>query len=189
MVAASASTSASESAAAVPSLRLFYALWPDAVTRDALLGLQRGLSGRPTQRDNLHLTLAFLGQQPAATLPLLRQVLASLPNAPLPLSLDRSGYFARHRIAWVGPTTAPAALLEVQQGLLQALAQQPIRFAPPPHFEPHVTLARNANAAPEPITQPIPWRSSHIVLAQSMTLAQGARYEVLAARVLEPGAG
>jgi 2'-5' RNA ligase len=184
MVAASASNPVAE-----PSLRLFYALWPDAATRDALLALQRGLSGRPTQRDNLHLTLAFLGQQPAAALPLLRQVLASLPTAPLSLSLDRSGYFARHRIAWIGPATAPAALIEVQQGLLQALAQQPIRFALPPHFEPHVTLARNANAAPEPITQPVAWRSSQIVLAQSATLAQGARYEVLAARVLAQDAG
>jgi RNA 2',3'-cyclic 3'-phosphodiesterase len=189
MVAASASASASEPAAAAPTLRLFYALWPDAATREALLALQRGLTGRPTERDNLHLTLAFLGQQPAATLPLLRQVLASLPNAPLPLSLDRSGYFPRHRIAWVGPATAPAALLDMQQDLLRALAQLAIGFAPPPHFEPHVTLARNANAAPEPIRQPIAWHSSQIVLAQSATLAQGARYEVLAARVLEPDAG
>lgn len=162
------------------SLRLFYALRPDAATRTALGALQNGMAGRPTQPDNLHLTLAFLGQQPAAALPLLQALLAALPAAPLAFSLNRSGYFVRHRIAWIGPDPAPAALLDLQQQLVQALAHQPIHYEAPTRFMPHVTLARNTAAAPEPVATPIAWRSSQIVLLRSETLAQGARYQVLA---------
>lgn len=176
---------ATEPAAAAPALRLFYALWPDAATRTALAALQDGLGGRPTTPANLHLTLAFLGQQPATALPLLEAVLAELPSAPLPLTLNRSGYFERPRIAWIGPEPAPAALLDLQRTLSQALAQQPIRYQAAARFLPHVTLARNANAGPAPLDTPIPWRSSEIALACSETLPQGARYRVLAARRLD----
>ena len=168
-----------------PGLRLFYALWPDQATREALAALQHGMVGRPTRPDNLHLTLAFLGQQPAAVLPLLEAALAALPAAPLPLLLNRSGYFPRHRIAWIGPEPAPAALLDLQQNLTQALAQLPLRYEQPAHFMPHVTLARKAPSAPDPALAPVAWRSSQIVLVQSDTLAQGAHYRVLVARRLE----
>lgn len=170
--------------AAPAPLRLFYALWPDAATRAALVALQSRVSGRPTRPDNLHLTLAFLGPQPAAALPLLQSVLAALPAAAIPLTLNCSGYFPRHRIAWIGPEPVPAALLDLQQQLMQALAQQPLRYEPPARFMPHVTLARNAAQAPPAVATPVAWRSSQIVLVQSDTLAQGARYRVLASREL-----
>ncbi len=166
-------------------LRLFFALWPDQATRKEVAARQQGVVGRPTRPDNLHLTLAFLGQQPATALPLLEAALAALPATPLPLLLNHSGYFPRHRIAWIGPEPAPAALLALQQNLTQALAQLPLRYEAPAHFMPHVTLARNAPAAPDPAMAPVAWRSSQIVLVQSDTLAQGAHYRVLAARRLE----
>ncbi len=166
-------------------LRLFYALWPDAATRAALAALQNGIGGRPTPADNLHLTLAFLGQQPDAILPLLRTVLASLSAAPLPLTLNHSGYFPRQRLAWIGPEPAPAALLELQQQLTRTLAQHLPHYQMAERFLPHVTLARKVAAAvPAPVAS-VAWRSSQIALVSSVTLAQGARYEVLAARVLD----
>lgn len=166
-------------------LRLFYALWPDAATRAALAALQAGIDGRPTPPANLHLTLAFLGQQPQAALPLLQTLLAALPATPVPLNLNHSGYFPRQHLAWIGPEPAPAALLELQRRLTQALARQLPGYQPAERFLPHVTLARKAAAAiPVPAT-PIAWRSSQIALVRSITAAQGARYEVLATRQLE----
>ena len=48
--------------------RLFFALWPDASTADALATLAQQVAaesgGRPTAPGNVHVTLAFLGDQP-----------------------------------------------------------------------------------------------------------------------------
>lgn len=168
-----------------PQLRLFYALWPDAATRAALVALQAGIGGRPMQPDNLHLTLAFLGNQPSTALPPLQALLATLPAAPLPLSLNHSGYFPRQHLAWIGPEPAPAALLELQQRLARALLQLPIHYRTTERFLPHVTLARKAaSAAPAPAT-PIAWRSSQLALVCSTPLTHGTRYRILAARSLD----
>src|SRR5438045_2993707 len=89
------------------SLRLFYALWPDETVRDALSALQAPLQGRRTQRANLHLTLAFLGMQPASLLPVLQGILQQLPQADIALTIDHSGHFAQRRIAWAGMWQIP----------------------------------------------------------------------------------
>jgi 2'-5' RNA ligase len=47
------------------SARLFFALWPDDAVRARLTGvvdsLRRTVSGKWVKPDNLHITLAFLG--------------------------------------------------------------------------------------------------------------------------------
>lgn len=93
--------------ASATSLRLFYALWPDDATRDALVGLQKIVRGRTTEKQNLHLTLAFLGQQRAETVPTLREILLELPRQDMALVLDRFGYFSRQKIAWIAMTVVP----------------------------------------------------------------------------------
>ncbi|MGV3652978.1 MAG: 2'-5' RNA ligase family protein, partial [Noviherbaspirillum sp.] len=71
------------------SLRLFFALWPDQETRTALAALQSHVPGRRIRPGNLHVTLVFLGLQPAALLPTLRAILASLPPPDFLLEVDR----------------------------------------------------------------------------------------------------
>ena len=86
------------------SCRLFFALWPDDATRAAFLALQGGLQGgRQVQPANLHLTLAFLGQQPAGLLPALRALPSRWADFDCLLQFDRLGYFSRPRIAWITP--------------------------------------------------------------------------------------
>lgn len=167
------------------SLRLFFALWPDDTTRTALMQLQAPLRGRLISYDNLHLTLAFLGQQPATLLPDLKEMLVHLTSMTATLTLDRLGYFTRNRIAWAGTHQAPDTLLQLAQELTQALARLGIRLNGPHGFKPHITLARDASLPPDIVFDPIIWRADRVALVQSTTAAEGSIYQVLASRSLD----
>jgi 2'-5' RNA ligase len=165
-----------------PSLRLFYALWPDEPVRDALTGLQSNLQGRLTRRANLHLTLAFLGSQPASLVPTLIDVLHQLPAPDMLLTLDRFGYFSRPRVAWAGLREVPAALTSLHAALNAALAQHDIVFERQAAFKPHVTLARNAAPPPDTSFEPIAWHPRQVALVESVSEDGGVSYRVLASR-------
>jgi 2'-5' RNA ligase len=166
------------------SLRLFYALWPDEATRTALRQLQRSLplTGRPVPPENQHVTLAFLGDQPADRLSPLTSILNTLPQPPAMLTLDKLGYFKSSRIAWVGMQNAPEALMNLQAELVEVLQQEGFAFDRHGHFTPHVTLARSASPLPNAKFQPIEWHTAHIALVQSILGPRGSRYEVLTPR-------
>lgn len=166
------------------SLRLFYALWPDDATRASLTTLQDGLAGgRPTHKENLHLTLVFLGEQPATALPSLTAVLARLPKENIVLSLDMIGYFARQRIAWVGASELPDALADLHGNLVQTLEQDRIVFDRRSKFKPHVTLARETMPLVSTFA-PIRWHADRVTLVQSIADRDGVAYKVLATHQL-----
>lgn len=167
------------------ALRLFYALWPDDLTRGELVRLQQALQGRKIPYGNLHITLAFLGQQPTEQLPVLQDILMHLPSASMTLTLDRVGYFSRNRIAWAGMHEVPATLLGLQQHLTQALAQRGIAFDSQLKFKPHITLARDAEAPPDAVFTPIAWKADQVALVQSEMKQGGSSYQVLASRRID----
>jgi 2'-5' RNA ligase len=167
------------------SLRLFYALWPDDAARAELMRLQSGLHGRLTRYDNFHITLAFLGQQPAALLPALKEILERLPTGSMTLTLNRSGYFSRNRIAWAGMHAPPDALFELQRSLAQLLVRKQVAYDAQSSFKPHVTLARNASPPSDMVFTPIVWRASQVVLVQSDMQRDGVIYRVLGSRSLD----
>jgi 2'-5' RNA ligase len=172
-------------ATASESLRLFFALWPDDATRAALMQLQVGMQGRLVPYDNLHLTLSFLGQQPVALLPALKDLLTRVPASTLTLTIDRFGYFPRNRIAWVGMHDIPAELLTLHQLLTEGLQRAGVVFKQENDFKPHVTLARDAALPADMVFTPIVWQAAEIALAQSTTEASGTRYSMLASRSLD----
>lgn len=166
--------------------RLFYALWPDAATRDALAALQAPVHGRTVAPDNLHLTLAFLGSQPRASLPLLDSLLDKLPDQRFMLAIDSYGYFSKARIVWAGPSSTPDALLWIYNALVNALDEAHVPYKSAGGFRPHVTLARDAERvdgdgewAPA-----VSWPVSTIALAESVPVQGGVRYKLLATRTL-----
>jgi 2'-5' RNA ligase len=169
-----------------PPLRLFFALWPDAATRTALTRLQAPLHGRPTAPPNLHLTMAFLGMQPAQVLPALHGVLDDIRLPEMTLRIDRLGYFSRARIAWAGMRHPPPSLLELHADLTAALRHCGIGHDKEYGFRPHITLARNAGAAPscadDAVIDPIAWRAPPLALVHSTTTPRGPVYKVLAQR-------
>lgn len=166
------------------SLRLFYAVWPDESCRTALQNLQQSLplSGRLVAPENLHITLAFLGDQAESRLPALEGILQRLPCPSWRLKLDTLGYFKGSRINWIGMREPPEILMGVQSELRQSLLHEGIHYVAGGRFIPHVTLARNGPPLPPQSIQPLFWESAQLVLVRSVLLAHGSRYEVIASR-------
>lgn len=166
------------------NMRLFLALWPDDTTRNALLQLQAPLRGRLVPYENLHLTLAFLGPQPPSVAEACKDILMRLQSPAIELRLDKVGYFARNRVAWVGAHAAPPALERLHEELGEALAHHGIERERQ-QFKPHVTLARDASMPTDMTFTPILWRASLVTLVRSRPTTAGSVYEVLAQRSLD----
>ena len=84
-------------------MRLFLAISLEGTMRQSLLTLQEqwkslGVKGHFVPPENLHLTLAFIGEygKPDAVM----DALASVPFEPFPLRLDRLGHFGD--LYWAG---------------------------------------------------------------------------------------
>lgn len=151
-----------------PAHKLFFALWPDDAARQALARLQEPVRGRLVPPEKLHLTMAFLGRQPADALPVLLGILHAVPLPPLQLDIDCYGYFKRPRIAWAGMRQPPAALLAAQAALMQQLEAAGFSAATHGAFKPHITLAREAKEAPAALDgAPVTWKVAGLALVES----------------------
>lgn len=169
-------------------LRLFYALWPDDATREALTALQMQQRGRRTRTGNLHATLAFLGAKPPTQLGLLEDILADLPHSAITLQIDRLGYFKRKRIVWAGSHAVPDTLVNLQQSLAQALIRNGIDFDRTNDFTPHVTLARDADPPADGPFDTFAWEVRQVALVQSLQENGRLDYKVLASLHLDSAA-
>jgi len=164
--------------------RLFFALWPDESVRQDLWAATRrcvkASGGRAVPRENLHLTLAFLGSVPRELLPEVRAA-GSRPALPgFRFVLDRAGYWPRPRVAWVAPSQVPAELPELVAALWRALEGLPVQADTRP-YRPHLTVARKVSRPGEmTLERPVGWPVSEFCLVSSATDRAGARYEPLA---------
>ena len=150
--------------------RLFFACWPQEHIRQAIVGrrtLIDGLSSRRVPDHNLHLTLLFLGNQPAERLPDLLAATDDLGSPAFDLCLDRLGWFPGARVVWLGGSTPEAAQALVQRltHLAHGLA---LRFDQR-RFHPHVTLYRSVAARPAlPSPPPLIWPVREFALIESI---------------------
>ena len=124
-------------------MRLFIAIQFSPEIMDALVGVQSelksfGVRGRYSPPENLHLTLAFIGEygNPDAVM----DALNSVPFEPFPLRLDRLGNFGD--LYWAGIADNPQLAAFVKR-LRRALADRNIPFDRK-RFSPHITLVRKA---------------------------------------------
>ena len=125
-------------------MRLFIAIQFDDSILEALTGLQeslRGLrvGGNYTPRENLHLTLTFIGDydDPEAVL----EAIERADFRPMELALDGVGCFGD--LFWVGLAENKALCAYVKR-LRRELAEAGIPFDRK-HFSPHITLIRRAS--------------------------------------------
>ena len=169
-----------EAAAPAPRRRIFFALWPDAATRRAIVRAARAAvrhcGGKPTTHANLHVTLAFLGPVGAETLAAV-EALVLPPASPFTLVLDRLGLWERAQILWLAPSDPPPALVALERGLWDRLVALGFTRDPRP-YHPHVTLARKAQTARGRVARVV-WPVESLALVESKTGPRHSRYTVL----------
>jgi len=166
---------------AAETVRLFFALWPDSLLQVKLAAWtkQAAGKGRAMRRENLHLTLAFLGATDATLVPGLIALAAGVRFAPICLPLDRVGYWKHNRIIWCGAGEEPQALVTLVADLRARLAAAAIRYDPKP-FVSHVTLVRDASGLPPaPVWFPLVWDARGFALVSSVSVEGRVSYQVL----------
>ncbi|MFE6664569.1 RNA 2',3'-cyclic phosphodiesterase [Streptomyces sp. NPDC057697] len=130
------------------TVRVFIALAPPDPAKEELAGeLEPALGTYPRMRwnriEDWHITLAFLGELPVGTVPLLRPVLAGLAAdhpRPLRLALRGSGTFD-DRVLWSGIDGDLDELHMLAADVRTAVKGCGIAFEDRP-LRPHLTLAR-----------------------------------------------
>jgi 2'-5' RNA ligase len=135
-------------------MRLFVAINFNDNTRGGLLALRDELRGK-SQRgnfslpENLHLTLAFLGECGQKQLAAAKTALDAVEFEPLDVTIERIGNF-RGDLWWAGCKAAPQ-MLAVQRTLSDNLRQAGFALEKR-RYSPHITLGR------EVVTYAAPWQ-------------------------------
>lgn len=179
-------------------IRAFFALTlPDAV-KAHISRLQEAIPfGRPVDEDNLHLTLAFLGEMTADRLEAVHEAAETIVAAPFAVELQGLEAFGGARSGVLAAGIAPEPRLAALAGKIRAQLAGAGLALPRERFRPHVTLLRlgPSDAAPDALARilarhadfragPVP--VTGFSLLRSHLGAKGARYEELCRYALDP---
>ena len=135
-------------------MRLFIAILLDEAVKDGLCQVRdrlqaAALFGRMTRRENLHLTLAFLGETPAGHIPAIRRAMEAAVGPAFDLEFRGVGRFRRSGgdIWWMGADLPPA--LQTLFGQLDANLRAGGFPLEERAFRPHLTLGREVRLPPD----------------------------------------
>jgi RNA 2',3'-cyclic 3'-phosphodiesterase len=165
--------------------RLFFALWPEPALQQAFFDTGKTLfnlcGGRRTRRENIHLTLAFLGAVEADRVNRVIAVADQLQAPCFDLLFDRLGWWRQNQVAWASCSEVPRALSTLVKTLQSALMQEGFKFDDR-RFVPHVTLLRKAQCRASVLeSASIFWSVQQFVLVSS-TLHQGGPHYTIVKR-------
>ena len=163
--------------------RLFFAALPGAATRAQLAAAAQALplaaGSRYVPAENYHATVAFVGEIPAASVELLREIGAAQRSAGFTLRFDAYEYWPKPEVVVAAARVIPPALEQLWQRLHADLAVQ--RWAlEPKRLRPHVTLARKVAQAPVlPTLSSFNWSAGEFALMRSAPRGQRFAYTVV----------
>ncbi len=162
-------------------MRLFIAINFDDQTKGHIADIQQQLQktcfgGSFSSKENLHLTLAFLGEQTRTNN--IIHVMETCAFTPFTIAFDQVGRFRRDGgdIYWIGVRHCPP-LLTLQSSLEDGLRSYHFELENR-KFTPHVTLARQVvkDETFTPIFQPFSMDVRHISLMKSERIRGVLRY-------------
>tara|TARA_B100000315_G_C14587885_1_gene594124 strand:- start:1902 stop:2444 length:543 start_codon:yes stop_codon:yes gene_type:complete len=172
-------------------LRLFVGLELSETVKSEIGLISSGLpNARWVRRENLHLTLHFIGDVDEGVAEDIDAALAEIVSPPFDLKLDGIGCFETRnkvRAVWAGVAPEPELsqlYSKVEQALIHA-GLEPTRRK----FKPHVTLVRLKNVRAEAVVDYLefhaglslpPFAADHFTLFRSHLGHAGVAYEVIA---------
>ena len=176
-------------------VRLFFAIELPSEIQAALGRLKPKDENREyrwSEPSLLHVTLAFLGEQPGERLQELQRIgeVAARDSRPGTLRLGEAGSFGSRRaprVLWVGLDGDLEAMADLQTRLAAALRQAGFALEDRP-FTPHVTLARRREQArggppagwpPTDRLRHTPFAIDHLTLFESRLSPRGPTYTPL----------
>lgn len=161
--------------------RLFFGLVPEEGIRDQLVNAARSFATvkgvRPISKNNLHVTLLFLGDVEENARKYLETKVAQTYVQSFTIRLDLFGYFKRSQTTWIGCSSYPSELIRLVNHLKSIGVQCGIDFDDRPH-KPHVTLFRKvlqADFPNKPIS--IAWKVHEFHLIESVLDGKATRYD------------
>jgi 2'-5' RNA ligase len=160
--------------------RLFFALWPDhrqrEQLRDVINSVVKTVEGRPVDRRNWHVTLAFIGAFPEHRVPFLLERAAEIRVEPFRLNFDRLEFWPRPRVASLTAAMVPTELQELVDALNSVLLDAGVE--PEDHtYHPHITVVRRARAfTTERLAQRTSTEWSSFELMESVSGPGGVSY-------------
>ncbi|WP_254438832.1 RNA 2',3'-cyclic phosphodiesterase [Ruegeria arenilitoris] len=166
-------------------MRSFVAISLNHEATVALAPLQRALpAGRPVPPENLHLTLAFLDDQPEQVLEALHDELLALSSAPFHITFLGIECFGRALAIGV-KDSAPLVALHRK---IQIATRRAGIVLPRRRFRPHVTIARLKHERRQAAHIPHDWTVNTLpemlvtgfTLYESTLRPEGARHVALA---------
>lgn len=180
--------------------RLFVALeTPPALAASLLATLPRERGIRPTPAAQVHLTLRFVGEVEEGRAAAIEEALGTIAAVVVPVRVAGVGRFGRRGgILWAG--VASSELLAALHGAVNLALREAGVEAEGRPFHPHLTLARCAPQAPEPLLREWvaaqrqlacpPYLARRFVLFESRLQRQGAEHRCRRAYALgEPHRG
>ena len=136
-------------------LRLFVAIDIPAAIKSQLTGWRMSMSGaRWVQPDQMHLTLAFLGEHPMGVYDEVCQSLEDVEFSPFDLEFQEVGFFGSKKVPrtlWADVRSSPE-LIGLQKKVCKRMQELGIK-AEARKFRPHVTLARLNGASYEDVSR------------------------------------
>lgn len=161
--------------------RLFFALWPPQALRGQIEretgAIVAASGGRPTPSRNFHVTVVFIGEQPADRLAAVKEAAAPDRVPAIALRFDHVEFWPRPRVLVLSAAQTPDELTTLVDHLHNNLLKLQFKLKREV-YRPHITLARHVSrpAAAQAIA-PIEWQANELVLIESKP---GSAYEVLA---------
>jgi RNA 2',3'-cyclic 3'-phosphodiesterase len=153
-------------------MRLFFALLPDATALNKLCQVAavvgQGASLRRVPSENLHVTLAFIGDIDGATLSSVRDA-AAAANVPCgAVSFSRCEYWPKSRVVVAAGGAVAPEIAELATQLQSPEVTHRAKAIRESVWLPHVTLARNVSQPPVlQAISPIEWIASSFALMSS----------------------
>jgi 2'-5' RNA ligase len=168
-------------------LRVFFALWPDADTRERVASAAAALrltgGARLVPQQNYHLTLAFIGDVTSAQVAVLQQIGRGQRASGCTITIGAYEYWRESQVVVAAARQLPTALVELWTRLRQdlVLRQAALKLNRlQPSLRAHITLARKVAQAPVlQAMSPFDWNARSFSLIRSDTSAAHSIYTVV----------